>query len=293
MEFNLVGEVKAHPRHAQAVAFSPDGNEIITTGMDALAQVWSVPGLDLLRTLEGHEKSVNAASITPDGSRVITGSTDRTAIVWDWESCEALVSLPGHRNTVAGASFSPTGEVAVTASYDGRIGWWSEGSDSLDVMVSHPRNVTCVSFSPDGKVLASSGLGNIVKLWDVETRSVVDEIEVPGQAATGCLYLSDGDLVCSTYEGQLLRFGPDMPEPRVAGQMPAGGPNSVCQVPGRDLLMSSVAGGVLLIDAGTLQPVAQYDTRIKGMYGVGSSPDGSLVAAVGADGKCRLWQIVD
>ena len=244
MELKLIAEFKAHPRHAQAVSFAPDGSEVVTTGMDALAKVWSVPEFELIRTLSGHDKSVNSAAISPDGELVLTGSTDRTAIVWDWRNAEQVVRLSGHRNTIAASTFSPSGETGVTASYDGRIGFWSRGSDSLDVVVSHPRNVTCVSFSPGGEVLATSGIGNIVKIWDVESRKVVREIEAPGQAATGCLFMPDGQLLCSTYEGELVLLDSDNYEGVGSGRMQSGGPNSVAIVPGTGLLMCSVAGGV-------------------------------------------------
>ena len=88
MELNLISEFKAHPKHAQAVMFSHDGRELATTGMDALAQVWSVPDFGHLRSLHGHEKSVNAIALSPDGSTAVTGSTDRAVMVWDWKSGE-------------------------------------------------------------------------------------------------------------------------------------------------------------------------------------------------------------
>ena len=291
MELKSIAEFKAHPRHAQAVSFAPDGNELVTTGMDALAKVWSVPEFELLRTFAGHDKSVNSAAITPDCELVLTGSTDRTAIVWDWASGEEIVRLSGHRNTLAASTFDPNGGIGVTASYDGRIGFWSRGSDSLDVVVSHPRNVTCVTFSPIGDTLATSGIGNIVKIWDVESRKVVREIEAPGQAATGCLFMPDGRLLCSTYEGELVMLGSDDYEFLSTGQMKSGGPNSVAVVPDTGLLVCSVAGGVRVLDAESLEVVAQAETGIKGMYGVASSPDGTKVAAVSADGRLRVWEI--
>ena len=289
MQLDLIAEFKAHPRHAQAVSFTPDGTEVVTTGMDSLAKVWSVPEFDLIRTFSGHEKSVNSAAITPDGELVLTGSTDRTAIVWDWASGEQIVRLSGHRNTLAASSFSPSGDLGVTASYDGRIGFWLRGSDRLDVVVSHPRNVTCVSFSPCGQVLATSGIGNLVKIWDVESRSVVREIEVPGQAATGCLFMPEGQLLCSTYEGQFVLLATDSYETVASGQLQGGGPNSVAVVPNSGLLMCSVAGGIRLLDAESFEVAARAETGIKGMYGVASSRDGSKVAAVGADGRLRVW----
>ena len=291
MELELIAEFKAHPRHAQAVAFAPSGDEVVTTGMDALAQVWSVPSFDLARTFSGHEKSVNSAAIAPDGKSVITGSTDRTAIVWDWETGEQVARLSGHRNTLAASAFSPSGDLAVTASYDGRIGFWTYGSETLEIVVSHPRNVGCVSFSSSGAELATSGIGNLVKIWDVESRSVVREIEAPGQAATGCLFMPGGQLLCWTYEGHLIVLSPGSYESVTSGQMEGGGPNSVATVPDTGLLMCSVAGGVRLLDSDTLETVAVTETGIKGMYGVAASPDGLKVAAVSADGRLRVWGI--
>ena len=74
MELNLISQFKAHPRHAQSVIFSYDGRELATTGMDALAQVWSVPEFEHSRSFHGHEKSVNAIDLSPDGALAITGS---------------------------------------------------------------------------------------------------------------------------------------------------------------------------------------------------------------------------
>ena len=291
MELELIAEFKAHPRHAQAVAFSPDGDEVVTTGMDALAQVWSVPSFELVRTFSGHDKSVNSAAIAPDGKRVMTGSTDRTAIVWDWESGDQIVRLSGHRNALAASTFSPSGDLAVTASYDGRIGFWSDGAETLEIVVSHPRNVTCVSFSPDGGELTTSGIGNVIKIWDVDSREVVREIEAPGQAATGCLFMPGGQLLYWAYEGHLVVLSPEGYETVSSGQMEGGGPNSVATVDSTGLLMCSVAGGVRLVDSDTLEMVAAAKTGIKGMYGVASSADGSMVAAVSADGRLRVWSV--
>ena len=292
MKLDLITEFKAHPRHAQAVAFAPCGDEVVTTGMDALAQVWSVSDFEKRRTFSGHEKSVNAAAISPDGKIVLTGSTDRTAIVWDWASGDQVVRLAGHRNTLAAATFSPTGDLAVTASYDGRIGFWTQGSESLDVVVSHPRNVTCVSFSRNGRELATSGIGNLVKIWDVESRAVVREIEAPGEAATGCLFMPGGELLCWTYEGHIVVLSPGSYETVSSGRMEGAEPNSVTMVSDSGLLICSVAGGVRLLDAETFETVAVAETGIKGMYGVAAAPDGSKVAAVSADGRLRVWRIV-
>ncbi len=291
MELNLIAEFKAHPRHAQAVLFSPDGRELATTGMDALAQVWSIPGFELDRTLQGHEKSVNAIALSPNGECAITGSTDRSVIIWDWKSGEPLHRLPGHRNTVAAVAFSPNGDVAASSSYGGRVGVWKRGTDSLDIFRSHPKHVTSLSFSHDGAALATAGLGNIVKIWNVESRELSKEIEAPGQAATHCFFLPDGNLCCMTYEGEIAIYSGESYDLISLDSTGFGPASSSTCIPGSSEILCSVNGGVVALDISSMEISARYETGIKGMYGVACSPNGKMAAAASADGRCRVWEI--
>ena len=161
-------------------------------------------------------------------------------------------------------------------------------------MASHPRNVTSVSFSPDGGTLASSGLGNVVKIWDVGSREAVAEIAAPGEAATSCMFLPSGELCCFTYEGAIAVYSAGGYEPvaESGGPLPGARPFSAAVIPGAGALMRSVEGGVQVVSLDSMSVLAEVKTGIKGMYGVASSPDGGTVAAVGADGKCRVWELV-
>ena len=293
MELKLINEFKAHPRHAQAVAFSPDGLEMITTGMDALAQVWSVGEFDNVRTFRGHDKSVNAVAISPDGECAVTGSTDRTAIVWDWRSGEPIHRMKGYRNTLASAAFSPTGQIAAISSYDGRVGLWERGADELRVFQSHPRHVTSVSFSPDGGSLASAGIGTTVKIWNPADGELRHTFDAPGESAVNCRFLEDGRLCTVSYDGRIATFDGQSFAPLASGDTQGSIVSSMAQIPGMNLLLCSVQGGVRVIDLETVGPVAQVDTGIKGMYGVGVSPNGGLLSVVSADGRCRVWTLVE
>ena len=291
MKLDLISEFKAHPRHAQAVMFSHDGEELATTGMDALVQVWSLPDFANSRSFQGHEKSVNAIALSPDESIALTGSTDRAVMVWDWKTAEPLHTLTGLRNTVAAVAFSPNGDLAATSAYGGRVGLWKTGTDSLDIFKSHTRHVTSLSFSPDGSSLATAGLGNIVKIWDVGARELLTEIATPGQAATSCLFLTDGRLCCTTYEGEVVIYSADSYEPIASGFPQGGRMSSAAPIPGSNSLFCSVEGGAVVLDLDALEISARYETGIKGMYGVACSPDGALAAAVSADGRCRVWEV--
>ena len=290
----MQAEFRVCPRHAQCVSFSPNGQEMVTAGMDALAQVWSVPSFEHVRTFEGHDKSVNAVGLSPEGELAVTGSSDRSVIVWDYRTCKQLSRMTGFRNTVASAAFSPAGDVAAFSSYDGRVGLWRRGSDSLEIFRAHARHVTSVSFSPDSSMLATAGIGNVVKVWDVASGEARAETEAPGDAAISCRFLDSGNLFCMSYEGHLsILSGLSENRLELTHSREIGGPPpaSMTAIPGTSLLWCSVQGGVRALDLDALEVVTEARTKIKGMYGVGCSPDGSLLAAVGADGRCRVWSL--
>jgi len=71
-----------HSAAIWCVAFSPDGQRIVTGGDDQTAKVWeAVSGREVL-TLRGHTACINSAPFSPDGQRIVTASDDQTAKIW-------------------------------------------------------------------------------------------------------------------------------------------------------------------------------------------------------------------
>ena len=82
--------MKTLPGHTDkvfAVAWSPDGARIASTGTDDSVLVWSVVGqrpswgqVGALST--GHGGSMNAVAWSPDSTRLASGSKDTTVQIW-------------------------------------------------------------------------------------------------------------------------------------------------------------------------------------------------------------------
>ena len=74
--------LRGHEGEVKSVAFSPDGQRVVTTSEDKTARVWRVDGQGEPVVLRGHEGHVVSAVFSPDGQRMVTFSTGMTVSVW-------------------------------------------------------------------------------------------------------------------------------------------------------------------------------------------------------------------
>jgi WD40 repeat protein len=167
--------LRGHTSYVHGVAYSPDGNRLATASADGTAKVWdAVSGKELL-TLRGHTGRVWGVAYSPDGKRLATASADGTAKVWNAVSGKELLTLRGHTQSVGGVAYSPDGKRMATASNDGTAKVWDavSGKEVLTLR-GHTGSVNGVAYSPDGKRLATTGWHNIVQIYALDIRELLD-----------------------------------------------------------------------------------------------------------------------
>src|SRR5208283_1963984 len=62
------------------VAFSADGKTLAAAGPDSKLRLWDVRTTKELGQFEGHQGAIAALAFAPDGKRVISGSADTSAL---------------------------------------------------------------------------------------------------------------------------------------------------------------------------------------------------------------------
>ncbi len=83
-----------------SVAFSPDGQHIVSGSADNLVKVWSVSARKEVASLAGHTNWIRSVAFSPDGQHIVSGSADKLLKVWSVSARKEVASLAGHTHDV-------------------------------------------------------------------------------------------------------------------------------------------------------------------------------------------------
>jgi DNA-binding beta-propeller fold protein YncE len=149
------------------VAFSPDGQQLVSAGDDGTVQVWDLKTRKETRSFSGEDKTPHCVGFAADGTRVVAVFGKGTVKVWNAaDGSEALSFEAGGNDS---AALSPDGSTLAVGG-GGKIGIWSTSDGKqLRSFEAHRAAILGLAFSPDGSKLASAGEHNLVRIWDTAT----------------------------------------------------------------------------------------------------------------------------
>lgn len=150
-----------------SVAFSPDGQLVVTANDDGSALVYDSATGSVVSDLRGHAGVVTSAVFSTNGSLVATTSLDGTARVWESRTGQTTAEMRGHLAGVYAAVFSHNGKLVATASADSTARVWVAATGkSIAILRGHSGRVNTVAFSQDDRLVTSSVDGT-ARVWDL------------------------------------------------------------------------------------------------------------------------------
>ena len=272
---------EGHTSEIEAVAFSSDGETLVSASWDRTIRLWDVDtGGQLSTFIEGSDW-LTAVAYSPDGETLVSGSRSGEVRLWSastgrhngtirlWRaSGEQLqeTSLKGHTDGITAMALSPNGRILASGTY-GRLlasgSWeapillWNTDTQRLEtVLKGHTKQVNALAFSPNGGTLVSVGGDKTIRLWrsDTEQSSLVVD-----------------------------------PQPLAILTADTDGFGAVAFSPDGKILASTEKGKIQVWDVETDQQQANFEGASETIYSLAFSPDGSTLADGGRDGTVRLW----
>jgi len=218
--------------------------------------------MQLRGTLAGHGGWVTQIATTQEvPDMILSASRDKTIIVWQLTRHESAYGVPkrslkGHSHFVSDVVISSDGQFALSGSWDGTLRLWdlNTGQSVRNPFYGHTGDVLSVAFSADNRQIVSGSRDNTIKLWNTlgECKYSITE---------------DGH----TNWVSCVRFSPSTANPIIVS-----------------------CGWDRVVKVWNLTNCKlQYDHLGHSGYlnTVTVSPDGSLCASGGKDGKAMLWDL--
>jgi len=153
-----------HGKDVWAVAFSPDGKYLASSGVGLTIRLWHVETGEEIDGLTGHTNNIVSLAFNTDGTKLASASFDRTIRLWDTIDIHNAKSdgppLVGHTQNVLAVQFIPNEATLVSGSADLSLRWWpSDWSEwpsmACDRLRNHPLFVAPADVGNTDKEIAA------------------------------------------------------------------------------------------------------------------------------------------
>ena len=245
-----IASVGGHGAPIRAVAFLPNGKQIVTGSFGRTASVWDIASGKELHKLEGHTAEVFSVAVSLDG-RIATGSWDGSVKLWDAATGALQHTFPNCNARVFAVAFSPDGRKLVSASGEvaANLSVWEANSGRLLFTIQPKVKIWSAAFSRDGRIVTGSH-GLTATVWD---------------AANG-----KEQLTLSGHTEHILAavFSPD----------------------GRRVVTGSADQTAKLWDAATGEELLTFKGHRGWIFSVAFSPDGKRIVTGSDDRTIKVWE---
>jgi WD40 repeat protein/tRNA A-37 threonylcarbamoyl transferase component Bud32 len=159
-----------------AVAISPDGQQVVSSGFDGVLKAWDVQSGEMRHSFKAFLDPIWGLGYSADGKSFAAGGNNRILKTWDSATWSEKEAFQGHASTLRCVSFSPDGSRLVSGAEDELALVWPSHSRRLPTempqLLRGPKwidKTPSIAFSPDSRLFAGTAADGTIKVWRTDT----------------------------------------------------------------------------------------------------------------------------
>ena len=199
---SLVKSLNGHSDSVWVVAFSPDGQTLVSGSQDQTIKLWDLDTGKLLRTFTGHTGAIWSVALS--NGQLASGSSDNTIKFWDLDTGELLRTFTGHTGAVRSIALSANGQLA-SGSSDNTVKLWNLNSGRQRTFLGHTNRVLAVALSPDGQILTSGSVDKTLKVWNLSSGKLLHNFSENSHWVNSVAISPDGRIVAGAV-GNIIKI---------------------------------------------------------------------------------------
>ncbi|VTJ77688.1 Hypothetical predicted protein [Marmota monax] len=204
---------QGHFNSMVSLAYSPDGQYIVTGGDDGKVKVWNTLSGFCFITFTEHSSGVTGVAFTATGFVIVTSSLDGTVRAFDLHRYRNFRTFTSPRPTqFSCVAVDSSGEIISAGAQDSfEIFVWSmQTGRLLDVLSGHEGPISGLCFNPMKSILASASWDKTVRLWDMFDSWRTKETLTLTSDALAVTFRPDGaELAVATLNSQITFWDPE------------------------------------------------------------------------------------
>jgi hypothetical protein len=281
-----------------AVAFSPDGSQLASSGYHEVL-VWNTADSSLIRRISNIAERIYDLEYSADGNMlaVAAGTPGQLGELKLFSAADGQLvrTLVRARDAIFALSFSPDGQLLACAGADRSINVVkvADGNEVLRIE-DHADWVMDVNWSPNGQRLVTSSRDKTCKVFEATTGNPVITFSGHGEPVYSAAFLADSTTIVSGGSDRRLRVwnSGDAKEVRAIGGF--GGDVFRIQILPGDLILSACGDRAVhehkAADGALLRKMEGHQDWV---YTLSANPGRKLIASGSYDGEIRVWNSED